>query len=275
MDDLGFLHSCTHPINRTLIQNFSPRFILSDYTHTLLVFSVSTPARFASALLPSYPQSQMSSNREAIERALFVGRWDEGIPTDSSTDVPIEKLARDVIDGSFRSVLTSNHVQRILRTKTTLENLDGPVNSWFDFDSVGQEDRSGLLPLIAGIACLHSYVRPNYTGPDLDVKPLEVFKFPPNLDVTEELLHQRATTELAYGGEPAYHLAQVSIFLVVAEALWSVAENTKTVAWWRLRTWLLREQLLDEPVGLHQGILDMCASFHLRYYPRLSFVGSL
>lgn len=193
---------------------------------------------------------------DAIERALFVGRWDDGIPADVSTDAAIAKLAKDVIDGSFRSVLTSDHVQRILKTKPTLESLDGPIASWFDFDSVAEEHRSGLLPLIVGIACLHSYIQPNYTGPDIDVKPLEVLKFSPNLNVTEELLHQRATTELAYGGEPAYHLAQVSIFLAVAEVLWSIAGNAKTVVWWRLRTWLLREQLLDEPVGLHQGIWD-------------------
>jgi hypothetical protein len=216
----------------------------------------------------------MPSNREAIERALFVGRWDDGIPIRASTDAEIAKLAKDVVDGSFRSVFTSNHVQRILKIKTTLDNLDGPIASWFDLDSIVEEDRSGLLPLIVGIACLHSYVQPNYTGPDLDVKPLEVLNFSPNLDVTEELLHQRATMELAYGGEPAYHLAQVSIFLAVAEVLWSVAGNAKTVVWWRLRTWLLREQLLDEPVGLHQRIWDMYASFVPRHYSRLSFVGS-
>lgn len=217
----------------------------------------------------------MSSNGKAIERALFVGRWDHGIPTEVSTDAATAKLAKAVIDGSFRSVLTSDHVQRILRIKTTLESLDGPVSSWFDFDSIAEEDRSGLLPLIVGIACLHSYTQPNYTGPDLDVRPLEVFKFSPNLDVTEELLHQKATMELAYGGEPAYHLAQFSIFLAVAEALWSVAESAKSVIWWRLRTWLLREQLLDEPVGLHQATLDTYASFVPCHYSRLSFLGSL
>ena len=200
----------------------------------------------------------MSSNREATERALFIGRWNDGIPTEGSADSVIAKLAKDAIDGSFRSVLTSDYAQRMLRIKTTLENLDGPIATWFDFDSVTEEDRSGLLPLIVGIACLHSYIQPNYTGPNLDVKPLEVLKFSPNLTVTEEILHQRATTELAYGGEPAYHLAQVSIFLAAAEALWSIAETAKTVVWWRLRTWLLRQQLLDEPVGLPQDILDSC-----------------
>lgn len=217
----------------------------------------------------------MSPSREAIERALFVGRWDDGISTEASTNAAVAKLAKDVIDGSFRSVLTSNRVQRILRIKTTLENLDGPIASWFDFDSIAEEDRSGLLPLIVGIACLHSYIQPNYTGPDLDVRPLEVLSFSPNLSVTEDLLHQRATRELAYGGEPAYHLAQVSIFLAIAEALWSVAENTKTVVWWKLRTWLLREHLLDEPVGLHQGIWDLYASFVPRNSLRSSFIGSL
>ena len=203
----------------------------------------------------------MSSGREAIERALFVGRWDDEIPTEGSGDSAIAKLAKDVSEGSFRSVLTSDHAQRILKIKTTLENLDGPIASWFDFDSIAEEDRSGLLPLIVGIACLHSYIQPNYTGPDLDVKPLEVIKFSPNLDVTEEILHQRATTELAYGGEPAYHLAQVSIFLAVAGALWSVAETAKTVVWWRLRTWLLREQILDEPVGLPRELWDAYVTF--------------
>ena len=203
----------------------------------------------------------MSSSREAIERALFVGRWDDETPTEGSADAAIAKLAKDVVGGSFRLVLTSDHAQRILKIKTTLKNLDGPIASWFDFDSITEEDRSSLLPLVVGVACLHSYIQPNYTGPDLDVKPLEVLKFSPNLDVTEEILHQRATTVLAHGGEPAYHLAQVSIFLAIAEALWSVGETAKTVVWWRLRTWLLREQILDEPVGLPQDIWDTYASF--------------
>jgi len=213
----------------------------------------------------------MPSSREAIERALFVGRWDEDIPTEGSADA---KLAKDVIGGSFCSILTSNHAQRILKVKTTLENLDGPIASWFDFDSITEQDRGGLLPLIVGIACLHSYIQPNYTGPDLDVKPLEVLKFSPNLCVTEETLHQRATTELACGGEPAYHLAQVSIFLAVAEALWSVAGTAKTVVWWKLRTWLLREQILDEPVGLPQSIWDTYVSLVPHYRIYLSYVGS-
>jgi hypothetical protein len=213
----------------------------------------------------------MSSSREAIERALFIGRWNDEIPAEGSTDTAIAKLAKDVIDGSFRSVLTNDHAQRILKIKTTLENLDGPIASWFEFDLITEEDRNSLLPLIVGIACLHSYIQPNYTGPDLDVKPLEVLKFSPNLDVTEEALHRRATTELAYGGEPAYHLAQVPIFLAVAEALWNVAGATKTVVWWRLRTWLLREQILDEPVGLPEGIWDAYASSVPRGCTRLSF----
>lgn len=271
MDDLDFLNSCcTHAINGS--PAYSPIFYLtlSDYLTTLFPSLTFCPTPLLSSLRP-----QMPLNSEAIERALFVGRWDEGIPPEASADAAIAGLAKDIVGGSFSSVLADSRVQRILRIKTTLENLDGPVASWFDFGSIVEADQSGLLPLIAGIACLHSYVQPNYTGPDLSVKPLEVFNFPPNLGVTEELLHQRATVELAYGGEPAYHLAQVSIFLAVAEALWSVAENAKTVVWWRLRTWLLREQLLDEPVGLPQGIWDTCVSFLPRCYHRSSFVGSL
>ena len=216
----------------------------------------------------------MASNKEAIERALFVGRWDDSILNEGSANAVVGKLAKDVIDGSFRSVLTGDHAQRILRIKTTLQNLDGQIVSWFDFDSIPEEDRGGLLPLIVGIASLHSYVQPNYTGPDLDVKPLEILKFSPNLGVTEELLHQRATAELAYGGEPAYHLAQVSIFLAVAEALWSIAGTAKTVVWWRLRTWLLREQLLDEPVGLPQSLWDAYAPLFLLYLICSSSAGS-
>ena len=238
----------------------------------LLIFFLSP--RAVATPLPSSPRLRMSSSREAIERALFVGRWDDEIPTEGSANSAIAKLAKDVINGSFRSVLTSDHAQRVLKIKTTLENLDGPVASWFDFDSITEENRSGLLPLVVGIACLHSYIQPNYTGPDLDVKPLEVLKFSPNLDVTEATLHQRATAELAYGGEPAYHLAQVSIFLAVAEALWSVVENAKTVVWWKLRTWLLRERILDEPVGLPQGLWDTCVTSFPCCYVCLSSAGS-
>ncbi|KAI0371456.1 tetratricopeptide repeat domain 27 [Pilatotrama ljubarskyi] len=115
-----------------------------------------------------------------------------------------------------------------------------------------------LLRLTCAVACLHAFLQVNWTGPDLDIKPLDVLALAPELSqlVDEDLLHQKAVAELAYGGEPAYHLAKVPIFLQLARLLLDTPfQHLQSVPWWRLRTWRIHEQLLDEPVAVPQDVM--------------------
>ncbi|KZT06475.1 tetratricopeptide repeat domain 27 [Laetiporus sulphureus 93-53] len=115
-----------------------------------------------------------------------------------------------------------------------------------------------LLRLTLAVACLHAFVQENWTGPDLDVKPLEVISISTesSQNISEELLHRNSISELAYGGEPAYHLAKVPIFLRLSKLLLDLPyKHCKSAPWWRLRVWLVHEQVLDEPVAVPEYTL--------------------
>ncbi|KAH9899392.1 tetratricopeptide repeat domain 27 [Cubamyces lactineus] len=115
-----------------------------------------------------------------------------------------------------------------------------------------------LLRLSCAVACLHAFLQVNWTGPDLDLKPLDVLALGPELSelVDEDLLHQKAVAELAYGGEPAYHLAKHPIFLLLAKLLLDTPfQHLQSVPWWRLRAWRIHEQVLDEPVAVPEDVM--------------------
>ncbi|KAI0650896.1 tetratricopeptide repeat domain 27 [Trametes meyenii] len=115
-----------------------------------------------------------------------------------------------------------------------------------------------LLRLICAVACLHGFLQINWTGPDLDIKPLEVLALGPEISqlIDEDLLHQKAVAELAYGGEPAYHLAKYPIFLRLAHLLLDTPfQHVQSAPWWRLRAWRVHEQILDEPVAVPADVM--------------------
>ncbi|KAI9057662.1 tetratricopeptide repeat domain 27 [Trametes sanguinea] len=114
-----------------------------------------------------------------------------------------------------------------------------------------------LLRLTCAVACLHAFLQVNWTGPDLDLKPLDVLALAPELSklVDEDLLHQKAVAELAYGGEPAYHLAKLPIFLQLARLLLDTPfQHVRSASWWRLRVWRIHQQILDEPVAVPEDV---------------------
>ncbi|KAF9236193.1 hypothetical protein BU15DRAFT_89247 [Melanogaster broomeanus] len=102
-----------------------------------------------------------------------------------------------------------------------------------------------LIMLVLGVACLHAFVQANWTGPDLNVKPSDIIVFPADhSSMPDQALHSKAVAELAYGGEPAYHLAQ------------SFPHDHLTYApWWHLRASIIHEQLLDDAVSLPSDVL--------------------
>lgn len=182
-----------------------------------------------------------------IEQALFVGRWNDQI--DSNTVVA--KCAKDVVEGSFHTVLTSADA-RAFFTVLPSWDIEKPIETWFEFTLPIQDE---LFQLVLGIACLHAFVQANWTGPDLDFTPLDFLTFPKSDEINEAALSQKATSELAYGGEPAYHLTRVPIVLRLADLLLAKCQ-ARSAVWWRLRIWRVRQQTLDEPVALSAEILS-------------------
>ncbi|KAF9004309.1 tetratricopeptide repeat domain 27 [Cyathus striatus] len=185
-----------------------------------------------------------------IEKSLIRGTWDATIPSNNT----VLDLAKSVVEGRFSDVLTSTLAKQLFRPSSS--DLSRPLDELFDFSiQKGSRDevQEELLRLLLAVACLHAFVQANWTGPDLNITPLEVLHFD-NTDLsssmTEESITGKAISELAYGGEPAYHLVQVPIFLRLSQLLLALPFNyLPSAVWWKLRTTTVHQQVLDEPVA--------------------------
>ncbi|KII94719.1 hypothetical protein PLICRDRAFT_25481 [Plicaturopsis crispa FD-325 SS-3] len=210
-------------------------------------------------LTASNKKNAMSStvDIEGIEKSLIQGNWTVAIPDASSP--AITHLAKKVVDGSFRDVLTSSSAREIFTTVASNVS-EKPIDALLH--QSGPPDREGeLLRLTLAVACLHAFVQVNWTGPDLDVKPLDVLVFTDagenSPEITEEFLNAKAVAELAYGGEPAYHLAQCATLLRLAQALLALPyQHCSSTPWWNLRAAVVHEKILDEPVALPPTVLS-------------------
>lgn len=191
-----------------------------------------------------------------LETCLLTGRWDDELSASLET-YPATKLAKAVVDGDFRAVLTSTYAQDIFRVHPAV-TFNEPYERLFQWSlpSVSDVQEQELIRLIVGVACLHVFVQANWTGPDLDVKPSDILAFPEPSSVSDSLLNSKAVSELAYGGEPAYHLAQFAAFLRFAQIIFSApCAQLNYTPWWRLRVSIIHEQLLDEAVPLPSDVL--------------------
>ncbi|KAF8841574.1 tetratricopeptide repeat domain 27, partial [Paxillus ammoniavirescens] len=199
----------------------------------------------------------MGLDIEGVQKCLLIGRWDSQLSSCLET-YPAAKLAKAVVDGDFRTVLTSSYAQEIFRVHPSV-TLDQPYKFLFQWTlpSVSDDHDRELIRLILGVACLHAFVQANWTGPDLNVKPSDIIIFPPDYpSISDQYLNSKAVAELAYGGAPAYHLALSATFFRLAQIIFSFPHDHLTYArWWSLRASIIHEQLLDEAVPLPSDIL--------------------
>ena len=179
-----------------------------------------------------------------VEKSFLRGTWDSTISSSSS----IVPIAKKVVDGDLREVLTSSGARQIIILQNN--DLDRPLKDIFDLSASvdGDAKEQELLRLSLAIALFHAFVQANWTGPDLDFQPLEVISAR-ELSLSEHLIQQKAIAELAYGGEPAYHLTATPIFLRLSQLFLTLPFlHLQTVQWWQLRVALVHQQILDEPV---------------------------
>ncbi|KAF8806077.1 tetratricopeptide repeat domain 27 [Phlegmacium glaucopus] len=188
-------------------------------------------------------------NLSPVEISLLTGRWEPQV-TDLKSSV--SDLAKMVVECQFRNALRSPTARRLFRTSSG--NLDGSLQESLDLliepghDSVNEE----VERLALAVACMHAFIQANWTGPDLDLSPLEVLTdyTGASSSLTEEIIDAKAISELAYGGEPAYHLAKVPVFLRLSQILLALPyKHLKSIPWWRLRTSLIHQSILDDPVS--------------------------
>ena len=189
----------------------------------------------------------------AIEKSLLRGVWNDQIPGSS---IPAVELAKLQVESRFREVLTSKHAISLFQPASG--DIERPFQDIFTNLSRSKGTSSvedELTRLVVAIACLHAFIQANWTGPDLDIQPLELVSHDNDLPSpwTEEVMHSKAVQELAYGGEPAYHLSQVPAFLRFAQLLVSLPyKHIQSITWWRLRVTSVHQRVLDEPVILHE-----------------------
>ncbi|KAL0950356.1 hypothetical protein HGRIS_010324 [Hohenbuehelia grisea] len=190
-------------------------------------------------------------NIPLIEKALLTGSWPQDFQYDASV-YPVLEIAQDVVNGRFRAPLTSPAARELFQLGPNVN--EQPFDSLLGLCQVPEKalDEAGeLLRLSLAVALLHAFLQTNWTGPDIDVKPLEILTAPPEIasSLTDAALDQKATAELAYGGEPSYHLARFPVFLRLAQLLLQQSYRfCASAAWWKLRAEITHQQLLDEPV---------------------------
>ena len=206
----------------------------------------------------------MGLNVRAIEKALLVGKWDDRLDN-LADNVPEVKVARNVVNGQFHDLKAAPSRDLFTLIQPNNDTVDRPLSEWFKFSQASAASSSAedeLLRLSCAVACLHAFLQANWTGPDLDITPLELLTLTPELSpfITEDVLHQKAVSELAYGGEPAYHLAKVPIFLQLARLLLEPPfQHLQSAPWWHLRAWRVHQQVLDEPAAAPDAVLAAVA----------------
>ena len=190
-------------------------------------------------------------NLSPVEVSLLEGRWS---PQVTDLEPPVTDLANMVVECQFRNALLSQTARRLFRISSA--NLDGSFQDSLYLsmelergDSINEE----VERLALAVACLHAFIQANWTGPDLDLSPLEVLTNDSDgsSSLTEEIIDAKAISELAYGGEPAYHLAKVPAFLRLSQILLALPyKHLRSIPWWKLRTHIIHQRILDDPVSL-------------------------
>ncbi|KAJ7880755.1 hypothetical protein B0H14DRAFT_2706538 [Mycena olivaceomarginata] len=176
-----------------------------------------------------------------IETALLSGKWDPAAGTSDVLD-----LAKSVVDGDFGGALQGPLAKKVFARASP------------DADDIlelkaGDSPEDDAIRLILAVACLHSFVQINWTGPELDFEVRDVLQS----TAAEDDLNRRAVSELAYGGEPAYHLTRYAMLLRVAQLLLDVpSQHCQSLPWWKLRATLVHQQILDEPAPPPPAILS-------------------
>lgn len=198
---------------------------------------------------------------DALESSLLNGQWDPKLQTELESRPSIAMLVKDVIDGKFREVLTSPWARVFFRASGVQDKSYEESFSW-QLPSVTDDAEKEFIQVALAVASLHAFVQANWTGPDLNIKPSDVIVdvMNPTL-ISDEVLDTKAVTELAYGGEPAYHLAQHATFLRLSQLIFALPyRHCISVSWWQLRTTIIHEQLLDEAVPLPTDAHDPLGS---------------
>lgn len=167
-------------------------------------------------------------------------------------------LAVSLVEADFKAVLLSAEAKHVFeRSPKLFEGLaelqEGPTATHL---ALGQDDQFILYTV--AIALLQSFVQSNWTGPDLTFAPLDLIPSSGS-NISNEKLNASSLPFLTLQGEPAYHLcSQPALLLLSIRLLKLLSAQTAppaTLPWWLLRSHLVHQALLDEPIELQPDVL--------------------
>lgn len=117
------------------------------------------------------------------------------------------------------------------------------------------DDVTDLEKLVCGIAALLAFIQTNWTGPEVELDPSELFGAQ-----DKDRVNDKAIEHLAVAGEPAYHLVKKAGFLLLARQIFALpswsSSSIGSIAVWKLRLALINLRLLDTAVPLPSSLLD-------------------
>ncbi|KAG8905272.1 hypothetical protein FRB99_000342 [Tulasnella sp. 403] len=259
------VESCNHSLGGAdTINTLSPLTFRMSYTGSPSsldrdrdLYGWERGAAAAGGLSPSI-MSNISQHHLDVEFSLLEGKWRSSIPNKHTDANPVLQIARDVTEGKFAEVLHHKLTQPLfaIRDLSVVDedgNLGSQLQSAYKAPPEVGDIEEELLRLAVGVACVHAFVQVNWTGPDLSTTPASVLKAHNSslANLSDTALHSQAIAQLAFGGEPAYHLAKHPTFLQFASEIFNQPfPHLYSAGWWRLRVMNVHEQVLDEPAGL-------------------------
>lgn len=182
-------------------------------------------------------------------------------PTADSGSSRVRELAGHLARAEFREILLSDEAKAVFRAQSSLFDGIASTRTGGAIASNGTANHSDpLLQLVLAVALLHAFVQANWTGPDLDFTPTNLFPIPDpassssTSSTTEEDIDSRAIPLLTLQGEPAYHLCKHPSLLLLSLRLFAslsqLTQSPVSLQWWLLRAHLVHLSLLDDPIAL-------------------------
>lgn len=196
-------------------------------------------------------------------------RWDWSKSTQLPDD--INKLGQLVCQGSFEDALDTEIAKELLATQSnaSLELSQSSLSSLFQFEIASLSDPYHIeaARLIISVACLHAFLQENWTGPEVNLQISTLLSTSIPIDVISAM----SISELAYRGEPAYHLMKLPVLLRLSQLLLDQPyQHLKTSNWWRRRVMAVHQLVLDEPVPVEVPRLESLLKIAMGTSPDLA-----
>ncbi|XP_029449753.1 tetratricopeptide repeat protein 27 isoform X2 [Rhinatrema bivittatum] len=165
-----------------------------------------------------------------------------------------ETLLQFLLDGSFKSAVSSPLIQGIFSTPACAEES---IDNYFErhilayLDDTSIENDRQLVVFLLGVGSLQLFVQSNWTGPPVVLQPLDFLPSALLQQFNELKTSNTAVLSLlVLDGDSIYSLAINPVFLLLARKILVDLRHKlsvfQTLPWWTLRCVNVHQQLLEE-----------------------------